>query len=403
MTKKPLQNVFSVFAVFVIALALTLQAFFVPNVSAAQITSRKLTLQAGASDGGSEFSTGGDPAVVNHFFEFTVPTTGTAIGSIRFEYCMTAADVGASTCVTPSGLVTTSATLGSEGTNAAGFSMVNTTNGSPYLTRAASTPSGGALSYRLDSVTNPDFEGTFFVRISTYANTTATGTATDKGSVNASTAESIILSGTMPESLIFCTGADISKVASVVDCSTATPGTIEFNQLFSPTETASAISKMAASTNAGFGYVITVNGPTLTSGSNTIAPIIAGSGLASSQGVAQFGLNLVANTGAAALGFETDTLITPLELQTPSANIDSVSDGVNLNGRPFTGYASPDTFKFDTASGQNVVADSNFNAAGNPEPSDAQIYTVSYIANVPGSQPAGTYTSTLTYICTPTF
>lgn len=32
-----------------------------------------------------------------------------------------------------------------------------------------------------------------------------------------------------------------------------------------------------------------------------------------------------------------------------------------------------------------------------------QIFTVSYIVNVPGSQPAGNYTTTLTYICTPTF
>jgi hypothetical protein len=72
----------------------------------------------------------------------------------------------------------------------------------------------------------------------------------------------------------------------------------------------------------------------------------------------------------------------------------------NLNGRPTPDYALPDTFKFVSG---DIVADSNFNTAGNPDASDAQIYTVSYIANVPGSQPAGTYVSTLTYICTPTY
>ncbi len=405
MTKKPLQNVFSVFAVFVIALALTLQAFFVPNVSAAQITERKLTLQAGpdGADPDSLPDDGGTKpgGTVRHFFEFTLPTSG-LVGSIKFEYCTTAANSAASpACVTPTGLDTTGAgvTLSDE-SGATGFTLNKTTNGAPYLTRTAAGITGPLnTTYKLNNVVNPSAEGSFFVRITTHTDTAASSAATDSGTVTASTAEQIILSGTMPESLIFCAGADIAKVGGVVDCSTATPGTITFNQLFSPTATASAISEMAASTNAGFGYVITVNGPTLTSGTNTIAPITAGTGTASIKGIGQFGLNLVANTAAAAIGFDAANVTNP----TPSAVIDSPSDGVNLNGRPFTGYATADTFKFDTSSGQNIVADSNFNAAGNPDPSDAQIYTVSYVTNVPGSQPAGTYTSTLTYICTPTF
>jgi len=391
MTKPQLKSVFSVFAVFVIALALTLQAFFVPNVSAAQITNRKLTLQAGATDGGS--MPGGS---VRHFFEFTVPTTATAIGSISFQYCTTAADVGAATCVTPTGLTSTGATLGSEaGSGATGFTLNASTNGTLLLTKAsAAVPSNGDLKFRFDSVVNPTTEGTFFVRIATYTSTNGSGGFTDRGSVAASTAEQIILDGTMPESLVFCTGADITKTAGVPDCATATAGTISFNQLFSPTDTASAISKMAASTNAGFGYAITVNGPTLTSGSNTIAGIATPS--ASNKGVAQFGLNLVANSVAAAVGFDPGNVTNP----TPSADVDLASDGVNLNGRPSSDYATADTFKFVSG---DVVADSNYNAAGNADPSDSQIFTISYIANVPGSQPAGTYTSTLTYICTPTF
>jgi len=398
MTKPPLQNVFSVFAVFVIALALMLQAFFVPNVSAAQITNRKLTLQQGTDgpdsntlpDGGTQ--PGGN---ANHLFEFTLPTSGN-VGSIKFEYCTTAANsIASPTCVTPTGLDTTggAVTLGNE-TGATGFSLNKTTNGAPYLTRTAASITGPLnVSYRLDTVVNPTTEGTFFVRISTYPTTDTSGAATDNGTVTASTAEQIVLSGTMPESLVFCAGADITKTAGVPDCSTATSGVISFNQLFSPTDTASAISKMAASTNAGFGYAITVNGPTLTSGANTIGGISSPS--ASAKGIAQFGLNLVTNTLTAAPGFDSGYTAPTL-----SANIDLTSDGVNLNGRPMTDYATQDTFKFVTG---DIVADSNFNNTGQPDPSDSQIYTVSYIANVPGSQPAGTYTSTLTYICTPTF
>ena len=36
-------------------------------------------------------------------------------------------------------------------------------------------------------------------------------------------------------------------------------------------------------------------------------------------------------------------------------------------------------------------------------PHEAQVYTASYIVNVAGNTYAGTYTTTLTYICTPTF
>ena len=73
------------------------------------------------------------------------------------------------------------------------------------------------------------------------------------------------------------------------------------------------------------------------------------------------------------------------------------SNGTNYRGAAATGYAVVNNFKFTTA---DVVAASNNGGAGG---SDAQIFTVSYIVNVPGSQPAGTYTSTLTYICTPTY
>lgn len=74
-----------------------------------------------------------------------------------------------------------------------------------------------------------------------------------------------------------------------------------------------------------------------------------------------------------------------------------VANGTNFKGQAATGYSTIDSFKF--ASGDVVANSANGGAGG----TDAQIFTASYIANVPGSQPAGTYTTTLTYICTPTF
>ncbi len=363
--------------VLALVAASLVQAISFNPVGASQITDRSLKLIQGADADNGGSRAGG---VVNHEFTFTLPTAG-SVGSIKFDYCTLASG----TCVLPTGLVTTSATLGDESTSAVqGFSMVNTTNGAPYLTRTASAISANDIAVlRLDSITNPTtVNQTFFVRISTFASVDTTGGATDTGTVTASTAEPIILSGTMPESLVFCTGETISKTALVPDCATATAGAISFNQLFSPTDTATATSQMAASTNAGFGYAITVNGPSLTSGANTVTPMATST--AGVKGLSQFGLNLKANTTA------TSTVAV-------GAEVDPISNATNYKGQSVVDYDAADTFKFVSG---DVVADSSNGGAGG---TDAQIFTASYIVNVPGSQPAGTYTTTLTYICTPKF
>lgn len=381
------------------AMLLSPAALFADNVSAAQITTRRLTLEAGATDGGSK--PGG---VVNHFFEFTMP--GGSIGSIKFEYCTTAANSAASpTCVAPQGLDTSTTTLSAQ-LGATGFTnLTHQGSNSLYISRvSAASDTNVNASYRLSGVTNPRVtsdgtpggtlipNATFFVRISTYTSLDATGTALDSGTVTASTADPIVLTGTMPESLVFCTGAQVlTNVSGVPDCSTATPGTIAFNQLFSPTDTAIAASQMAASTNAGFGYVITVNGPTLTSGANTITALNALD--TSKKGVSQFGMNLKENTVAAASSFG----VAPAVGTAADAEVAPLANATNYRGQASTGYDTVDSFKYSSG---NTVADSFNGGAGG---TDAQIFTVSYIANVPGSQPAGTYSTTLTYICTPTF
>ena len=346
-------------------------------VQAAQILERSLTLQTGDNgDGGSK--PGG---IVNHQFDFTIPTAGD-VGSVLFEYCTIASG---STCDLPDGVVTTNAALGNE-TGATGFVNINNTaNGSVLISRtaAAAVTAGQVVSYQLQEVTNPTTPNqTFFVRISTFLSIDGSGTAIDTGTVAASTANEIVLTGTMPESLIFCTGAEIELTAGIPDCSTATSGAIEFNQLFSPTDTATAMSKMAASTNATTGYTISVSGPTLTSGSNTIPAM--GTAASGARGVGQFGMNLKANTTA------TSTVAVGNEVA-PAAN------GIDLKGQATLGYDTVDAFKF--LSGENVANSAN----GGAGPTNAQIFTASYIVNVPGSQPAGTYATTLTYVCTATF
>jgi hypothetical protein len=363
--------------------AIFMQAIPLGLANAAQITSRSLTLQAGAG-GDAGAKVGG---IVNHDFKFTLP--GGSVGSVVLRYCTLAGSIN-DPCTTPTGLDTTTATAGTEN-GAAGFTVVNTTNGQPYFTRTAAVVGANTpVELQLVHVTNPTTDpiannATFFVRIATYTPSVpniATDTPVDTGTVAATTVTQIQLSGTMPESLVFCAGATIDTTGGVPDCSTVTTGLVNFDKLFSPTDTSTASSQMAASTNAGSGYSITVNGPTLTSGSNTITPI--SSPALGVHGVSQFGMNLVANTTATS---------------TPAvgANITAASNGTNYRGEPTTDYSSADHFKY--ADG-DPIADSASGGAGG---TDAQIYTASYIVNVPGSQPAGTYVSTLTFICTPTF
>ncbi len=363
----------------VLAVAGIVSAYEAPSAQAAQITNRSLQLAAitpGVTDGGSK--PGG---VVNHAYTFTLPTAGT-VGSIKFEYCTIAVQVA---CVAPTGMSATAATFGNEtGSSVTGFSKLSSTANSFIATRAAAAVTANSVvKIQVNNVTNPTPTNyTFFVRITTYTGTDGVTGPVDAGTVAASTATQIVLTGIMPETLIFCTGATVSTTGGIPDCTTATAGTISFNQLFSPTDTATATSQMAASTNATTGYAITVNGNTLTSGSNTIPAMTTGA--TRTRGKSEFGMNLKANTTA------TSTVAVGTEVA-PTPN------GTDLRGQAQVGYNIVDTFKYNSG---DVVAASNFNVAG---PTNAQIYTSSYIADVAGNQMAGTYVATLTYICTPTY
>jgi hypothetical protein len=347
------------------------------NAYAAQITNRKLTLGSSLGNTATTWA-----------FTFDLPGT-TALNGISFQICTAAA----LTCTTPTGWTNTGATLTSltyNGSAQAGWTIDNASlpgGGAQYLgikNNSSATSTANPVVVTFSSVTNPNTTNeTFFARIVTYTGDDYTSPL-DSGVVAASTTQAINLSGTMPESLVFCTGGSVSTTLGVPDCSTATSGSVSFNQLFSPIDTAYATSQMAASTNAGSGYVITVNGATLTSGSNTITAMNVAGGLV--VGTAQFGMNVVHDTS-------TDTLVPALSPL--SADVAPLYNGTNYNGdaTAASGYDVDDTYKF--TSGDNI--------ASSTIGSDAQIFTSTYIANVPGSQPAGTYTTTLTYICTPTF
>lgn len=394
---------------FTLATGLIMQVAFPGGIAFAAtqpITPRSLTLKStglvandidgdGIADGGSM-----PGATVNHLFNFTVHNSAAQLGSITFQYCTTGEPVTSGIgCEAPDGLDVSGATLAADGGDITGFTGLTTSSvddasdgkvNTITISLAAPTAvSDSALSKEFTGIVNPTTTNqTFYVRISTYTSLDGTGTVNDAGTVAASTANPIYLSGTMPESLIFCTGHDISETNNVPDCSRASAGDIFFNQLFSSTSTAWATSQMAASTNAGTGYAITVNGPTLASGSNQITAL--GTGDVSKPGTSQFGMNLVADDDANAA----TPAITP-----SSAAVTSPTGNTFYHGQPVAPYATggdASTATYAYATG-DTVANSNSLA------SDPQVFTATYMVNVPGHQPAGTYATTLTYICTATF
>lgn len=345
------------------------------------ITNRTLTL--------SSSSPSASNATTTYTFTFTVPSS-TVVKSVGIQVC----DAADGTCNAPTGFSNASATLASQPTGL-GSGSGWTINGSPATTHeldianaSNATAPSGSQTIVFGNVQNPTTANhSFYARIVTYSD--AYTTVVDNGVTAASTANPIILTGTMPESLIFCTGQSVSSTAGIPDCSTATAGNISFNNDFSPSATAYATSQMAASTNASSGYAITLNGATLTSGSNTIPAMT--SATTSTVGTGQFGLNLAADSAA--------NSATPA----PSpASADITPTGGSFNkGEALTGYntggnAATAQYKFNNA-GLNSVADSQSAAT------DPQIYTATYIVNVAGHQAAGTYTTTLTYICTATY
>jgi hypothetical protein len=127
---------------------------------------------------------------------------------------------------------------------------------------------------------------------------------------------------------------------------------------------------LVSATNAPGGYAISYNGPTLTSGANTLAAYSNG---ASSPGTGGFGINLVANT-------------------TPS--IGSAITTTAGTCAAATGYGTANQYNFVASTSTTIT---NVTAPANCT------FTASYVANISAVTPAGSYTSAITYVDTGTF
>ena len=325
------------------------------RVSAASISGRSIILSNSV----------GDASGVSYTLTTSTLPTSTAIKSAEIKFCTTL--TGA--CVKPAGFTNASTTLAGQPTglgSATGWTVNSSTDGSLRLLNAAnSTSPTGALSIAWNGVHNPTATNTtFYGFITTYSDSAWT-TALDTGTVALSTSTQIQVALTVGETLTFCTGTSITGQ----NCGTAAGSLVNLGN-GSTTATATGTSVMAASTNGNTGYSITVNGSTLTSGSNTITAMPTGG--ASTIGSKQFGLNLAASNTTPAIG--------------------AAVSGAGT-GSATANYGTNNNFRF--ATGEPIAS-----VVG---PTNANTFTVGYIANIDGLTPAGVYTSNLTYIATANF
>jgi hypothetical protein len=344
--------------VFVITVLVFTPILFANKSYASQILNRKLTLSSslgGASNVSYAFSTSS-----------SLPTTTTPVKSVDIKFCESLADG----CIsTPDGFSSSTSTLASQPTGlgaASGWTVDNSSAGFLRIVNASnSTNPSGNVSIVWDGVHNPTASNTtFYAIVTTYSNADWTG-AIDSGSLALSTSGELQVTFTVDETLTFCTGTSITGQ----NCGTISGSTVSLGR-GSSIATSTGTSVMAAATNGSTGYSITVNGQTLTSGSDSIDAMSTGG--ASIIGNEQFGINLAGNN------------VTPAVGASVSGSGSAVAE---------TGYNTNDNFKF--VDGETIAS-----ASG---PTNANTFTISYIANIAGSTPAGTYTTNLNYIATANF
>jgi hypothetical protein len=344
-----------------IAIAATLLTLVAPAAASAagSLTNRSVTLGSSTAAATS----------VTYAYAWKAGTTDT-VKAVKFEVC--------DSPIESTGCVNTTQSAGASfagasiagspsPTGVVGFSNGTASANSFLITKAAGVAETGGTTTNTISIagiTNPSSANQqFYLRVTTYnSDTTQNGTTeVDFGAVAVSTGQPLTLTGIVPPTLQFCVGVTVNAT-----CSSISGSTVDFGY-FSPSSTVTATSMMAASTNAQGGYNVTVNGSTLTSGIYTFPQmgtqsLNANNSTAPSIGASEFGQNVTVSSGSG-------------------------------SGTAFQAYGNSGQYRFFTG---DTVASASAATAGNA-------FTNTYAVDMSGAQAAGTYTTTLTYVCTGMF
>lgn len=334
-----------------ISLLMGVGSLYVGRAYAAQLTNRSLMLSSNAP---GEHD-------VEYRIGFTLPTSG--IQSFRIEFCSNSALIE-DTCTPPWGFDALNATVTAQ-TGTSGFmkSPASGVNSIILTNPALGSANAGPVTFSFDTITNPTSAESYYAKIFTYFNNSASGSSEDFGAVAFPIVDGFNVDAEVPPYLIFCQGVSISGF----DCNTASGNQVGLGALSSAVSSVGQSQFMAA-TNAESGYAVFMNGVTMTSGNNIIPAIKSE---LSKVGTSQFGVNVISNTS-------------------PDIGQDPVGPGT---AAPTMLYSQLNRFRF--VNGERLALASGVQ--------DYKKFTVSYLVNVSQDQPPGVYSTTLTYTCVATF
>lgn len=296
-----------------------------------------------------------------HIYNFDIPSNS-LVGSTVFEYCTNDPFLD-TPCDVPAGLDVSGANMDSEsGDTGYVVDTVNTMSNRLVLTRAPVISNIGPAQYVFSNVVNPSDVGTVYLRVSLHAATDGTGPYSDGGGLAVSIARRFTTSAFVPPYLTFCVGVSVAP-----DCSSTSGNSINMGEL-SKTSPNAATSQFAAASNGLTGFFTNVFAGTMTSGNRIITPMFnSGPSL---PGTGQFGFNMRANTN-------------------PSAGSDPSGIGDSALAPD---YNVPNQFVMKSGVVTSSTVSSDFN-----------VFTTTYVVNVPPDQPAGIYNTSVTYVATASF
>lgn len=405
------------------------------QASAAQITSRSLTIGTAVISASTTYT-----------FSF-VPGTTAAIQGLEFQACTTALG----TCTAPSGLSFSSAaggTLTGTWTNATAFTVDatganNCTASASVLcakrTQAANESGSSARGVQFTGITNPNgtscatINCTFFVRVTTYNLTTYTvPSINDTGTVASSTTQTLTINATIQEQLAFCVGntAVDNATSSVATCGTISGTSLNLGTL-NPTHISVSPVPVATyggdannglaelSTNANSGVAVSYNaiqqsgtnhqgtlrvvGASCNAGSVNTDQCINAIGVTQSTetaGTEAFGMS-IAGINCSNVSAYTCTFSSGTFNLVPTANYDCngivhgsadtyTTDSGVITGPSNCGYAWDETGTSETIASSTTVV-------GN----EAMILKFAATPNT--ITPTGSYTAQADFVATPTF
>lgn len=374
--------------IMALVLSMLTPAFIsVGRVDAATLESREVEIGDSSSGTTTEYT-----------YTFTTQSS-TTIQSMKFEACTRA--IG--TCTAPTGMDIDDAAVSEVGGSRAGWTaataFARNGTGAGGCTPAANvlcvdrtegtSETAGARTIAFDNQDNPTTtthpNNDFYIKITTYSDA-AWATPVDDGTVASAIVNQLTLTATVEEVIEFCVGDTDSGASS--DCGDITGTTVDIGAIDSIAD------EERSSTGGGsgdtLGYVMlrtnSANGSrieyyggdasgNLVSGSNTIGPQATEADLGASPGTAAWGMEV----DGAAVDTSNGGATTSLTLD---ANF-------NAADQAYWGATSTTADTVATASTGNVV--------------DDEMLVLDFHAMAAATTPTGVYSTTITFVATPTY